>query len=289
MKYLIITGFLIFSYVTGFSQENGEIQEQVKSNEPFSLIVDYDTPLTIDLETEDEEEVVDPKKKKRKKRVFYGLKTKKGFTRNVRGNNVYIELFHYLKTPVQLDPYVRDIYWFNYKKRQIEKSRRVDSKYGVVLHGPYKRVLGEEILEEGIYYKGMKHGRWVQYEKFYDYFALKDKEKYYKGWPKESKVSYYSKKDKDLKEIIPIEYGEKEGYYYKFHENGQIAAWGEFKFDSKVGVWNEYYDDRKRRRRKRQIQYSDDPFDEDFRPYIIKEWSRGGKVLYDRSSDFKGS
>jgi len=29
---------------------------------------------------------------------------------------------------------------------------------------------------------------------------------------------------KKLKEIIPIEYGERDGYYYLFHENGQVAV-----------------------------------------------------------------
>jgi antitoxin component YwqK of YwqJK toxin-antitoxin module len=255
--------------------------EEAEDNEPFSLTVDYTTPLTIDLE-EEEEEYVAPKKKKRKKKVFYGIKTKKGFNRIVRGNNVYIEFFYYLKEPAPIDPYVRDIYWYNFKKRKIEKTRRANNKYMVMLHGPYRRInLDDEVLEEGIFYKGMRHGRWTNYEKLYDYYVLKDKQKYFKGWPKESRVAYYDQERTQLKEVIPVAYGEKEGYYFKFHENGQIAAWGEYKFDTKVGIWNEYYEDPRRRRRKRQIQYSEDPFDESFKPFILKEWDERGKLIYD--------
>jgi antitoxin component YwqK of YwqJK toxin-antitoxin module len=279
MKEVFILIFLLIGSICVLRAQDPEETEE----EPFSLTVDYTTPLTIDLE-EEEEEVVAPKKKKRKKKVFYGMKTKKGFNRITRGKNVYIEFFYYLKEPAEIDSYVRDIYWFDFKKRKIIKTRKPNLKYCVMLHGPYRRInLDDEVLEEGIFYKGMKHGRWVSNEKFYEYYVLKDKAKFIKGWPKESRVAYYDLERTQLKEVIPIEYGEKEGYYFKFHENGQIAAWGEYKFDHKVGIWNEYYNDKRRRRRKRQVQYPDDPFDENFKPYISKEWDEKGRLLYDHN------
>lgn len=116
-----------------------------------------------------------------------------------------------------------------------------------MLHGPYKRfVQGGTVLEQGIYYKGLKHGRWVKYNKD---SVLLDKEKYIKGWPKESQVTYYDPFErKKLKEITPIEYGEREGYYYLFHDNGKPAVVGEYKFNKKINDWIEYYPDGKRKK-----------------------------------------
>ena len=270
------TGFLIVILICTV----GVLQAQ-DYDDPFT--VDYDTPLTIDLEEEDEEEedLFQKKKPKRKKKVFYGLKTKRGYARSGQGNRTVIDEFRYLKEPVEIDPFVRDIYWYNFKKKQIMNSRKFDPSIGVLLHGPYTKRLGDQVLEEGIFYRGMKHGRWVRWDK---YDILRSKEKYYKGWPKQSKVIYYDRGKKQLREIIPVQLGEREGNYYAFHENGRIAARGEFHFDNKVGVWVEYYDSR---RKKREVQYPEDPFDEDFKPYIIREWDAKGTIIYDRETHQK--
>ena len=271
------TGYLIILLICSVSY----LQAQ-DVDDPFT--VDYDTPLTIDLEAsdEDEENKWQPKKKKRKRNVFYGLKTKRGFARSGQGNRTVIDQFRYLKDPVDIDPYVRDIYWYNFKKKKIQNSRKFDPNIGVILHGPYKKRLGEQVLEEGIFYKGMKHGRWIRFNK---YDILQSKEKYYKGWPKLSKVVYYDRGRKQLREIIPVQLGEKEGNYFAFHESGRIAARGEYHFDHKVGVWVEYYD--ARRRKKREIQYPEDPFDDEFEPYIIREWDEKGTIIYDRAKHQK--
>lgn len=245
--------------------------------------VNYESPLTIDLGEEEEEEEVELKKKKRKKNVFYGVKTKKGFTRTGFGQDVVIELFYYLKVYEDPDEYVRDIFWYDFKKRKISKSRRIDKKYAGILHGPYVKMLGDQILEEGIFFKGTKHGRWMRYNK---YDILQDKKKWYKGWPKEAKIAYYKDTNpKRMKEIIPIHYGEKEGDYYAFHKGGRIAVIGEYKHDHKVGLWREYYN--QQNRRKREIQYPEKPFDKDFVPYISKEWDIRGNVIYDREKEIR--
>lgn len=123
----------------------------------------------------------------------------------------------------------------------------------------------------------MKHGRWVSYDKDN---ILTDKEKYYKGWPKESMVSYYGTEREKMKEIVPIEYGEKEGNYFYFHKNGKVAVKGEFKWDHRVGDWIEYYASG---RRKKIIRYSKDPFEDNYRPYIWKEWTPRGQLVYERN------
>ena len=255
----------------------GLLMAQDGQEEPFTLDVKYDSPLTIDLDGDEEVNVVaEPKKKKKKKNVYYGIKTKKGFTRTVRGSNIIIEEFNYIKDHQQIDPFVRDIYWYSFKRRQLIKSRKVDAKYGVLLHGPYVKYANDQVVEQGIFYRGMKHGRWITLDRN---DILQDKEKYYKGWPKESLVQYWDKDRKSLREIIPVEYGEREGNYYYFHEDGSIGAYGEFQFDSKVGIWTEYYPGT--RRPKRQIRYGDDPFDDSFKPFIMKEWDENGRVIYD--------
>jgi len=251
---------------------------QAQEEEEFSFEPTYDSPLTIDLEALDEEnEVIATKKKKPKKNIYYGIKTKKGFTRSGAGDNVVVELFSYLKVYEEPDAYVRDVYWYNFKRKKIVSSKNIDKEYAGILHGPYQKVMGEQLLEEGFFYKGTKHGRWVELNKA---DILVNKEKYYKGWPRESKVAYWDLERTRIREVIPVEYGEKEGYYYAFHENGEVAVMGEYSFDGKVGVWREYYP--VRNRRKREVEYGKDPFNKSFQPYILREWNEKGELIYDR-------
>lgn len=264
------------------AQERGDDPNAVDVDRLFE--VNYESPLTIDLGEEDEDDQpAELKFKKRKKNVFYGIKTKKSFTRTGFGQNVVVELFYYLKEYEEPDQYVRDIYWYDFKKRKITNSRRIDKKYAGILHGPYVKMIGDQIIEEGIFYKGTKHGRWMRYNK---YDILQEKKKWYKGWPKEAQVAYYKETEpKRIREVIPVHYGEKDGEYFAFHKNGRIAVIGQFKFDQKVGLWREYYTERNRR--KREIQYPEDPFDDDFTPFITKEWDTSGQVIYDREKEVK--
>lgn len=233
-----------------------------------------DTPAVLDFKKE--EEPVETKKKKVKKKVFYGIKTKKGFVRKGFGNRTTFETFYYIKKSEKPQTFVRDIYWYDYTRKEIRKTTTFDPTKGVLLHGPYEKRMGETVLQKGIFYKGTRHGRWLTYNGRDS--VLTNKEKYYRGWPKESLVSYYDPMErKRMKEMIPIEFGEKEGFYYLFHENGQLAVQGEYKWDEKVGDWTEYYPNGKR---KKIIAYSKEPFEKDFKPYIKAEWNDKGKEIY---------
>jgi antitoxin component YwqK of YwqJK toxin-antitoxin module len=238
-------------------------------------------PVTIDLEIkegeEEEEEESEKKEEKKKKNVFYDLKTRKGYTKNGYGNRVTEELFHYLREPSKPNAYVRDFFWFDTRRREVRNNKNPNPKFSQILHGPYTKKVDGEVVVEGMYYKGLKHGRWLYKSK--DGILL-NKEIYFKGWPKESEITYYDEERTRVKEAIPIEFGEKEGTYLLFHENGQVAVQGEYRFDHKVGLWVEYYD--LRRRRKKTIQYGKDPFDEEFDPFINQEWNSEGKLVYDR-------
>lgn len=272
---VLVVVLMVFTVAVSYAQED---QSQTETIEDI-FRVDYDTPLTLDLESTKKTEIepVKQKKKKVKKNVFFGVKTRKGYTRDLVRGEVVFEIFHMLKVYEAPPEYARDFYWYDYKKKKIVNSIRVDQSNAGVLHGPYKKMIGEQVLEEGWYYKGMKHKRWVRLNK---YDILQDKTHWWKGWPQESLLSYYDFEKTKLREVIPMHYGERNGEYFAFRENGSLAARGNYKFNHRVGLWKEYYDGR---RVKREVRYSDDPFNYDFTPYIVKEWDEGGKVIYDKA------
>lgn len=249
---------------------------QVEEAGSFTTI---NAPMTIDLDADDLIEVVAPKKKKRKKKVFYGIKTRKAYTRKGFGEKLTLELFYVLKEWKDPDPYLRDIYWYDSRRQGIRVGGKIDKKYGLILHGPYQKKQGDIILEEGIFYFGSKHGRWTTHDK--DDLLL-DKERYYKGWPKESLVTYYDKNRQKIKEIIPVEYGEKEGNYYYFFENGLIAVQGEYHFNNKVGKWIEYHYNTQRR--KKIVQFPEDPYDKHTAPFTWREYDMKGKIVYQNNA-----
>lgn len=262
-RIIAIIFFLLFA-ANGFAQESGTPEDR------FTI----DTPVTLDFKKE-EEPINTKKKKKPKKKVYYGIKTRKGFTKKGFGDKITYELFYYLKVPEKPQTFVRDLYWYDFTRKEIRKTSTFDPEKGVLLHGPYEKKQGDITLEKGIFYKGTKHGRWMTYNRD---STLSDKEKYYRGWPKESLVSYYDPGQyKKMREITPVEFGEKEGFYYRFFENGKISVTGEFQWDHRVGDWIENYPDGKR---KRVITYPKDPFDETIKPYVRVEWDEKGKEIY---------
>jgi antitoxin component YwqK of YwqJK toxin-antitoxin module len=264
MKVLIylFIGLSMLITLPSFSQE-----------EPDRMFT-IDTPVSLDFEKE-EEPINTPKKKKPKKKVFYGIKTKKGFTRKGVGERTVYENFYYLKKPEVPNTLVRDIYYYDYARREVTRTSKFDPKKGVLVHGPYKKMQNDVVLEEGIFYKGTKHGRWMKYSRD---SVLVDKEKFFRGWPRESLISYYDPVErKKVKEIIPIEFGEKEGYYYMFYENGQLAVTGEYKWDCKIGDWSEYYPSG---RRKKLIAYPKEPYEKNAKPFIRVEWNDKGREIY---------
>lgn len=261
-----LTGVFLLAVTVGYTQD------QPQQDERFTI--DSNAAINLDFQQE-EEPITTKKKKKAKKKVFYGIKTKKGFTRKGFGERVTYELFYYLKKAEKPQTLVRDIYWYDFTRREIRKTATFDPEKGVLLHGPYEKKMGQVILEKGIFYKGTKHGRWMYYTRD---STLVNKEKYYKGWPKESTVSYYDPDErKKMKEIVPIEFGDREGYYFMFHENGKIAVMGEFQWDQKIGDWTEFYPDGKR---KKVIAYPKEAFTKDVRPFTKTEWNPQGKEIY---------
>ncbi len=275
---------IIFLLLSVFSLLSVAQQSSVES----IFKVDYDTPLTIDLQERKEEtdpaDVQPVKKKKVNKKVFFGIKTKRGFTKTGFGKNTVAELFHFLKPKdvVMPDTYDRDFYFYDFKKKKIVNSLKFDPKRGGVMHGHYVKKIGEQVLEEGYFYKGKKHGRWVRLNKS---DILMDKKVYWKGWPEESRMRFYDHDREQLKEVVPVHFGEKNGTYYAFFPNGQIAAIGNYEFDEKIGLWREFYDNR---RIKREIQYPEKPFEKGVVPHILREYDKSGLLIYSREKFLNG-
>ena len=267
-KFLFILPVLLLPCVARAQEKEAfgkEGQFTFETEKPFKL---------LELDEKTSEPIV-AKKKKPKKKTFYGIKTRKGYTRKGSAERTIIELFYVLKKQDKPTSFVRDIYWYDFTRREVRKTGSFDPKKGVLLHGPYKKMQGQAVLEEGIFYKGAKHGRWMKYDR---QDILDDKDKYYKGWPKESLVTYYdSPEHKKVKEMIPIEINEREGYYFLFHENGAIAVTGEYKWGHKVGDWIENYPNGKR---KKILTYPKEPFEKEIRPFVKKEWDDKGREIY---------
>ena len=261
---------MVLPAVLSVAQNKGEVfgregQFTFETEKPYKL---------LDLDEKTSEPVVTTKKKPKRK-TFYGIKTRKSYTRKGFGDKTTIELFYVLKKPDKPTQFVRDIYWYDYTRREVRRTGNFDPKKGVLLHGPYKKLQGNVVLEEGIFYKGAKHGRWMKFDR---YDILDDKEKYYKGWPKESLVTYYDPVEHTkVKEMIPVEIDEREGFYFLFHENGTIAVTGEYKWDQRVGDWIENYPNGKR---KKIIAYPSEPFDKAAKPFVRKEWDEKGREIY---------
>jgi antitoxin component YwqK of YwqJK toxin-antitoxin module len=155
-----------------------------------------------------------------------------------------------------------------------------DKKYARLLHGPYLKKTAYQILEDGIFYMGTKHGRWEKYDKNE---VLIEKSKFFRGWTRESIISYYDQDHKKMEEIIPIEYGVRTGKYFRFYESGLLAEEGNYAENRKVGNWTEYFDEKKKR--KKIVQYPKDPFDTETQPVVMKEWDAKGKILSDKASE----
>ena len=270
------TRWLIFIFIFSGSLYAQDRPEPRVQEGQFTF--DTDKPFSVlELDQKIEEPIV-TKKKKPKRKVFYGVKTKKAFSRKGFKNKVTVELFYVLKKSEKPTGFARDIYWYDFKNAVIKKTATFDPKKGVLLHGPYKKMQGELVVEEGIFYKGLKHGRWMRHN---NDDLLEDKEKYYKGWPKESTVTYYDPAERTkIKEIIPIEYGEREGYYYMLFETGKIAVQGEYQWNQKVNDWVEYYPNGKR---KRVIAYPKEAFEKELKPFIKREWDMKGGEIYSAS------
>ena len=243
-----------------------------------------DSVPTLKLTVEERKEEERKKQKKFKKKVFYGKKTKKMYTMVGEGNRATVEIFYVLKKYEEPDPYIKDIYWYDWEKGRIMTTpiTERDKPTALILHGPYKKMIGENIVEEGVFYVGTKHARWEKYDKD---FILMEKLKYYRGWAKDAKITFYDSDRKKVREVVPMFNNIIEGEYFSYYESGNMKSQGKYKNGVRVGVWIEYFD--APTKKKKEIQYAKSYLVKEFQPYTLREWDTKNKLIYDKVAEDK--
>ncbi|KXX68616.1 hypothetical protein AVL50_22935 [Flammeovirga sp. SJP92] len=265
-----------------------EYDEEGEEIKPKPMVVEMDSidedAPTIELNPGAPEEQAQIKKKKKKKRnIFWGIKTKKQYTRSSDKGKAVFELFFVLPEYEAPNPYAPLKYYYNAKDRKIERKSTSNSKYGIPLHGSYVKIVEKDTVTTGFFYKGLLTGRWVWYGKDK---TIKDKKFYYMGFPKDAEITYYDSKQTKVKEVTPYQHGELNGIYQSFYESGRKKVVGSYKYGYKIGDWTEYYDamdKRGRQRRKKLTQYrnKNNVYRKDYAgPKVKYEWDKNGKVTH---------
>ena len=214
-----------------------------------------------------------------KKNFYYGEKVKKAFTRTDNSTGTTFQLFNVLKEPVKVDNYVQEIYYWDPKADRVVAVVGKGQTLENVLHGPYERTVNDNVLDKGMFIYGMKHERWLHQNSD---STLSAKQHFHMGWFRDSEITYYDEATKEkIKEVIPIQYGKKEGYYYRFYESGKLAVKGQYVFDRKVGVWEEYYDSPGSIvTLKKTIQYRPEFYMKDYKSFVRREWDEYAQPIY---------
>jgi antitoxin component YwqK of YwqJK toxin-antitoxin module len=247
---------------------------RVKGLEKIAALADSTRAMATDIYALSEAE---QKEKREPKNTFYGIKTKKFFRKREEGRRVIVEIFYYL--PVYEEHgYAEEKYYFDTEKKEFVRGVPKETEKAWLPHGPYERVEDGQTVEKGIYFLGLKHGRWENYSKS---GYLTSKEKFYRGFPKDAVFVYFDKDKKRVKEIIPYKESLKDGFYIRFHKSGVIAETGHYKYGMKTGQWVEYYDKKSTANHFRITQHGKDPFDSSFKPFVKKEWNEKGKMVVD--------
>jgi antitoxin component YwqK of YwqJK toxin-antitoxin module len=215
--------------------------------------------------------------KKTPSNEYLGYRTSRTFIRRLSGKNFLIERFQYINEAQAMPAYNDEVFYFNKKQRKIERAAKLDKENGALLHGHYKKTWNGEILEDGYFYLGVKHGRWEIFDKDTN---LVDKFYYNKGLYEDTKITYHDKNQTKVDEIVQMHNGVREGIYKSFYPSGRPKEKGEYVDGQRVGKWYEYYDQTKYAR-KREVMHPNRarPFDEKFVSYITKEWDEKGKLI----------
>ena len=276
LKRLLIIAMLVLP-VVAFAQKKKKDKKSLKEKvmELFEAKGPKDSLLIYDKSSE--KDTIPDVPERKKKNVYFGEKTRRAYTVADAGGRTVIEDFYIIQDPREVDPYVLQISVHDNNQGRIRKTRPRSKTVSRVLHGPYKKLIDDVVVEEGQYFYGTKHLRWVRLTR---QNKLVSKEHFHKGWYRDSEITYYDGAGKEyIETVTPIQYGKKEGRYIHFFENGRIAVQGTYQFDKKVGIWEEYHRG-SARLVKREIQYPNTAFEKDFKPYIRKEWDEQGNLIY---------
>jgi antitoxin component YwqK of YwqJK toxin-antitoxin module len=220
------------------------------------------------------------KKNAEPKNTFYGIKATRMFIRHASG---VIEKFYVLREYGNPPAHTDGVYYYDredqklYLINPLERALRLDKDKHWLVHGPYIKTKGENILEMGNFYAGVKHGRWERFDKN---FVLIEKMHYNRGLARDTEVVYHDEKKNKVKEIVPLQYGLRHGTYIAYHPSGRLRERGQYQFGAKIGRWREFYDQDATPRQRETI-YPKDFYDDKTQAYVAREWDNRGKVVTD--------
>lgn len=224
------------------------------------------------------------RKPRKKKRIFLGERIKRAYVKSgPKGKNQIIEIFFYLKTFRQPDPMAPAVYYYSPKKHRIFKATGdLDPADDKVLHGPYKKMQNNKVLETGYFALGTRHLRWEKFDAKSG--ALTAKTHYEMGFPRDANISYYDAGNTMLKEVVPYVNGKLEGDYAKFTKEGKREWTGHFENGRRVGEWTNYWDYKTYRHYV--YQYGESGFEPEVaEPELVREYSHGGTVIFDKDKN----
>jgi len=230
-----------------------------------------------------DQEKATQRKKPTKKKIFLGERIKKAYVKaGGKGRNQVVAVFYYLKTFKQPDPMAPARYYYSPKKHSIYKAvGPLDPATDKVLHGPYKKMQNNKVLETGYYANSTRHLRW---EKFDVKGNLVSKVHYEMGFPRDANISYYDAGNTMLKEVVPYVNGKLEGDYVKYRNDGQREWSGQFENGRRVGEWTNYWDYKNYRHYV--YQYGDSGYEPEVEePELVREYSHGGSVIFDKEKN----
>ncbi|MFY9159754.1 toxin-antitoxin system YwqK family antitoxin [Aquirufa ecclesiirivi] len=224
------------------------------------------------------------KKKVEIKDEYLGIKTERRIGTYGSGNRTTVEELNVVKyvEDEAVSPYSQEIWWYDPAQSRVVNSPIKDSKNAQICHGPYRKFVHENLVEEGHFFMGVKDGRWENYGQE---FELENKQYYKKGFPAESIISYYDKEHKKIKEVIPKTYGKIAGQFLSFYPNGLLKEEGKLDDSVKVGRWREYHEKGSGGRLKKEWRYGKDKFD-NFTPVLVQERDNQAKIIFQSTQKF---
>ncbi|MET3127605.1 antitoxin component YwqK of YwqJK toxin-antitoxin module [Arcicella rosea] len=255
-------------------------KKTIKDNQDeFKRLSSDASDLTADLGLKINKSKKKSKVKKQPKDSYEDIKFELRIGEYGSGTRLTVEEIHVLRNPDEAEPsiYAKEIWWYDPKLRRVTNVPRKDKNYGEVCHGPYKKYVNDELVEEGFFYVGVKDGRWETYNQEY---ILLTKEKYKKGFFADSKISYYDKAETKIKEVVPVKYNKVTGEYRSFYEGGQLKEEGKFDDSVKIGRWREYHQFGAMGRLKKETLYPKDKFDTS-ETVVLQERDNKGKIIYE--------
>lgn len=222
------------------------------------------------------------------KNEYEGLKMEKRIATFGNGNRQTTEEFHVLNDEAEISMYFREIRWFDFQMQRTSTNTIKNLEEAAILHGPYKRFVADELVEEGFFYLGTKHGRWERYGKEFDNdYVLLDKQYFIKGNPAESEITYYDAEKTKIKEVIPKNYGKITGNYFAYYPTGNLKTEGQFDDSVKVGKWIDYYEFGTSGKRKKEVMYQKDKYSIGFETFVIREYDSKAQLIFENKEALK--